>query len=264
MEWEWLREFCKGMIKPLLALSVAVMGMVLAHWQKLGLVGDTAYSVLRGLIQISAIGFVLHFLFHQQSSLWIVGYYLFMVCVAGYTAGQRAKHVPRGKYVAGMSILAGTSVPLSILITLKTVSFTPRYIIPLSGLIVGTAMNVTGITMKRLRDDIKLQTVLVETALALGATPRQATMLQVKRSVIIALSPALDNAKTLGLVTFPGGMTGMMLAGASPTEAIKLQLVIMNLIIGASTLSSITSTYLSRPCLFTEAHQLQTNAFISD
>lgn len=209
--------------------------------------------------------------------------------------------MPRGKYIAGISILAGTAVTMFLLVVLNVFPFTPRYIIPVAGMMVGNAMTVTGVTMKRLRDDIKIQLTLVglftvefhfpnsqfpipthiyiyirnksflwcflvqvETALALGATPRQATMQQVKRSLVIALSPVLDNAKTVGLISLPGAMTGLIMGGASPLEAIQLQIIVMNMLLGASTVSSIMSTYMSWPCFFTKAYQLQTHVFSSD
>lgn len=210
--------------------------------------------------------------------------------------------MPRGKYIAGISILAGTAVTMFLLLVLNVFPFTPRYIIPVAGMMVGNAMTVTGVTMKRLRDDIKIQLTLVglfivefhfpnsqfpipnshphicirnksflwcflvqvETALALGATPRQATMQQVKRSLVIALSPVLDNAKTVGLISLPGAMTGLIMGGASPLEAIQLQIIVMNMLLGASTVSSIMSTYMSWPCFFTKAYQLQTHVFSSD
>lgn len=83
------------------------------------------------------------------------------VTIAGYTAGQRAKHVPRGKYIAGVSILTGTSITMFLLVILNVFPFTPRYIIPVAGMMVGNAMTVTGVTMKKLRDDIKIQMALV-------------------------------------------------------------------------------------------------------
>ncbi|KAH8504695.1 hypothetical protein H0E87_012072 [Populus deltoides] len=179
-------------------------------------------------------------------------------------AGQRAKQVPRGKFVAGASILVGTAVTLVLLVVLNVFPFTPRYIIPVAGMMVGNAMTVTGVAMKRLRDDIKVQMNLVETALALGATPRQATLQQVKRALIIALSPVLDNAKTVGLISLPGAMTGLIMGGASPLEAIQLQIVVMNMLIGASTVSSIMSTYLCWPAFFTKSYQLETKVFSTD
>jgi putative ABC transport system permease protein len=264
MDLEWALEFLKGMIKPVLALVVVFMAVILSYTQKLSLEREMVYSIFRAFIQLSIIGFVLQFIFTQGSALWIILAYLFMVCVAGYTAGQRAKHVPRGKYVAGASILAGTAVTMFILVVLNVFPFTPRYIIPVAGMMVGNAMTVTGVTMKRLRDDIKIQMNLVETALALGATPRQATLQQVKRSLVIALSPVLDNAKTVGLISLPGAMTGLIMGGASPLEAIQLQIVVMNMLVGASTFSSIMSTYLCWPSFFTKAYQLETKVFSSD
>ncbi|KAL9429168.1 hypothetical protein AB3S75_031054 [Citrus x aurantiifolia] len=264
MDVEWLLDFLKGMIKPLAATAVVLLAVLLSFLQKLGIEGEMIYSIVRAFLQLSVIGFVLQFIFSQDNRGWIILAYLFMVTVAGYTAGQRAKHVPRGKYVAGASILAGTAVTMLMLVVLNVFPFTPRYIIPVAGMMVGNAMTVTGVTMKRLRDDIKIQLNLVETALALGATPRQATKQQVKRSLVIALSPVLDNAKTVGLISLPGAMTGMIMGGASPLEAIQLQIVVMNMLIGASTVSSIMSTYLCWPAFFTKAYQLESKVFRTD
>ncbi|GMH30094.1 hypothetical protein Nepgr_031937 [Nepenthes gracilis] len=261
MEWGWLLDFLRGMMKPVAALVVVLMALALSYMQKLGLEREMMYSIFRAFLQLSVIGFVLQFIFNQQNSAWIILAYLFMVTVAGYTCGQRAKHVPRGKYVAGASILTGTSVTMLLLVLLNVFPFTPRYIIPVAGMMVGNAMTVTGVTMKRLRDDIKVQMTQVETALALGATPRQATQQQVKRALVIALSPVLDNAKTVGLIALPGAMTGLIMGGASPQEAIELQIVVMNMLIGASTVSSIVSTYLCWPAFFTKAYQLETKVF---
>lgn len=262
--FEWLIKFLKGMLKPLAATAVVLMAVILSYMQKLGLEGEMVYSIIRSFLQLSVIGFVLQFIFNQDHAVWIILAYLFMVSVAGYTAGQRAKQVPRGKFVAGASILVGTAVTLVLLVVLNVFPFTPRYIIPVAGMMVGNAMTVTGVAMKRLRDDIKVQMNLVETALALGATPRQATLQQVERALIIALSPVLDNAKTVGLISLPGAMTGLIMGGASPLEAIQLQIVVMNMLIGASTVSSIMSTYLCWPAFFTKAYQLETKVFSTD
>ncbi|KAK7345629.1 hypothetical protein VNO77_16237 [Canavalia gladiata] len=261
MDLSFMVEFLKGMLKPVAAAAVVFLAVVLSFWQKLGLEWEMVYAMLRAFLQLSVIGFVLQFIFSQDNAGWIVLAYLFMVCVAGYTAGERAKQVPRGKYVAGASILAGTAITMMVLVLLSVFPFTPRYIIPIAGMMVGNAMTVTGVTMKRLRDDIKTQMNLVETALALGATPRQATHEQVKRGVVIALSPVVDNAKTVGLISLPGAMTGLIMGGASPLEAIQLQIVVMNMLIGASTMSSIMSTYLCWPAFFTKAYQLETKVF---
>ncbi|XP_058756680.1 protein ALUMINUM SENSITIVE 3-like [Vicia villosa] len=261
MDLSWLIEFLKGMVKPVCATAVVFLAVALSFSQKLGLEVEMIIAILRAFIQLSIIGFVLQFIFNQENSGWILLAYLFMVSIAGYTAGQRAKQVPRGKYVAGASILTGTAITMFVLVALSVFPFTPRYIIPVAGMMVGNSMTVTGVTMKRLRDDIKTQINLVETALALGATPRQATHQQVKRALIIALSPVVDNTKTVGLISLPGAMTGLIMGGASPLEAIQLQIVVMNMMIGAATISSIMATYLCWPAFFTKAYQLETRVF---
>lgn len=273
LEWDWvfdvehlgwMVEFLKGMVKPAAALAVVFMAAALSYTQRLRLEREMVYAISRAFLQLSIIGFVLQFIFNRENSFWIILAYLFMVSVAGYTAGQRAKHVPRGKYIAGASILTGTAVTMFLLVLLNVFPFTPRYIIPVAGMMMGNAMTVTGVTMKRLRDDIRTQMNLVETALALGATPRQATHQQVKRALVIALSPVIDNAKTVGLISLPGAMTGLIMGGASPIEAIQLQIVVMNMLIGASTVSSIMSTYLCWPGFFTKAYQLESKVFSSE
>jgi putative ABC transport system permease protein len=258
------KEFLTGMLKPAAATAVVVMAMALSFSQKLNLEKEMLFAMARAFLQLSVIGFVLQFIFTQKNAGWILLAYLFMVSVAGYTAGQRAKQVPRGKYIAGMSILAGTSVTMFFLVVLNVFPFTPRYIIPIAGMMVGNAMTVTGVTMKKLREDVKIQMNLVETALALGATPRQATLQQVKRSLSIALSPNIDSAKTVGLIALPGAMTGLIMGGASPIEAVQIQIVVMYMMIGASTVSSILCTYLCWPAFFTKAYQLEYNVFSVD
>ncbi|RZR83835.1 hypothetical protein BHM03_00010552 [Ensete ventricosum] len=278
----WM-DFLRGMLKPVAALTVVLMAVALSFTQKLKLEGEIVYAITRAFLQLSIIGFVLQFIFTQKNAVWIILAYLFMV-----PSRQRAKHVPRGKYIAGISILAGTAVTMLLLVVLNVFPFTPRYIIPVAGMMVGNAMTVTGVTMKKLREDLKVQQNLVgrsslialccsldlvvisspllqvETALALGATPRQATYQQVKRSLVIALSPVIDNAKTVGLISLPGAMTGLIMGGASPLEAIQLQIVVMNMLIGASTVSSISSTYLCWPAFFTKAYQLEYKVFATD
>ncbi|KAJ3682797.1 hypothetical protein LUZ60_013024 [Juncus effusus] len=255
------KEFLTGMLKPVAATAVVAVAMALSFSQKLSLEKEMLYAIARAFLQLSIIGFVLQFIFTQNNAGWILLAYLFMVSIAGYTAGQRAKHVPRGKYIAGISILTGTSVTMFLLVILSVFPFTPRYIIPIAGMMVGNSMTVTGVTMKKLRDDVKIQKNMVETALALGATPRQATLQQVKRALVLALSPVIDNAKTVGLISLPGAMTGLIMGGASPIEAVQLQIVVMNMMIGASTVSSIFSTYLCWPAFFTKAYQLEYKVF---
>jgi len=130
-------DFSTGMLRPLLALAVVVGAIVVSYSQHLGIEQEMAISITRAFIQLSIIGFVLEFIFNQSNVVWIFMAYIFMVTVAGSTAGRRAKHVPRGAYVAGASIFVGTSLTMALLVVLKVFPFTPRYIIPVAGMMVG-------------------------------------------------------------------------------------------------------------------------------
>jgi putative ABC transport system permease protein len=94
------------------------------------------------------------------------------VTVASYTAGQRAKQVPHGKCIAFVSILVGTVITMTLLLVLDVFPFTPRYVIPAAGMMVSNAMTVTGVTMKKLREDVKIQKNLVSSTLLLISFPR--------------------------------------------------------------------------------------------
>ncbi|KAL3687665.1 hypothetical protein R1sor_013974 [Riccia sorocarpa] len=232
VELSW-REWAVGMLKPVAALAVVVGAIVMSYLQTLGLEKEMIYSIARPFIQLSIIGFVLEFIFnHDQANIgWI-----FLASV--YIHGNRLDNCTPG---------STASLPLH-----------SSLFIPIAGMMVGTAMTVTGVTLKRMREDLRLQQGMIEPALALGTTPRQAPIKEVRRALVVALSPVLNNAKTVGLITLPGAMTGLIMGGASPTEAIQLQIIVMNMLLGASTFSGVIATYLSWPFFFTSTYQLQT------
>ncbi|XP_066372935.1 UPF0014 membrane protein STAR2-like isoform X1 [Miscanthus floridulus] len=156
------RDFLVGMLKPAAATAVVALAVMLSFTQRLGIEAEMLYAVARSFLQLSLVGFVLQFIFVQKNATpWILLTYLFMVTVASYTAGQRAKQAPHGKCIAFVSILVGTVITIALLLVLDVFPFTPRYIIPAAGMMVSNAMTVTGVTMKKLRDDVKIQKSLV-------------------------------------------------------------------------------------------------------
>lgn len=257
--WDQVVQFEEGMGKSFAALTLVGVAMVLASINHLGISKDMAVSVARAFLQLSIIGFILNFIFMQEGwrgLLMIFAAYMFMVLVAGYTAGQRAKGLPHATYISCAAIFSGTSVSMAMLVALQVFDVTPRYLIPVVGMMVGNAMNNTAVALKRLREDLRQTVPLIEAALALGATPRQAIQQQIRRSLTLALTPVLDSAKTLGIISLPGAMTGMIMGGASPLEATKLQMVVATFLIGCSTLSSMFAVFMAWPFLFTPAYQI--------
>ena len=246
---QWLPRILGSLVLVGLALGIS-------RWQRVGLEKDMLVAVGRAFIQLIAIGYALDLIFAAHGPLWILLVVSIMVTIAGYTAGQRGRGVPHSKRVATASVSVGAALTLGLLVTLQVFPLEPRFIIPIAGMIVGNSMTVTGLVMARLRDDLKLQRPQIEAALALGATRGQATSRQLRRALTTGMTPIVDNTKTVGLISLPGAMTGMILAGASPLEAVQLQIIVMYMLIGAAAFGGLTATFLTYRQFFTKAHQL--------
>ncbi len=238
------------------ALFLVFVAMGISRRQKLALERDMLVAVTRAFVQLIAIGYALNLIFASKSPFWILLVVLIMISIAGYTAGQRGKGVPRSPIVATVSILTGAVLTLGLLVLLNVFPFEPRYVIPIAGMVVGNSMTVTGLVMLRLRDDIKTYKPQIEAALALGATKQQAGRQQLRRALGTGMTPIVDSTKTVGLISLPGAMTGMILAGASPLEAVQLQIIVMYMLIGAAAFSGLTAAFLTYGQFFSPAHQL--------
>jgi putative ABC transport system permease protein len=238
------------------ALTLVVIAIGVSRWQKVDLEKDILVAVVRAFVQLVLIGYALDLIFSTDNPFWILLVVLVMIGVAGYTAGKRGREVPRSQLVATASVSVGALLTLRLLVVLRVFPFEPRYIIPIAGMIVGNSMTVTGLVMLRLRDDVRLQKPQIEAALALGATKEQAVRQQLRRALATGMTPIVDSTKTVGLIALPGAMTGMILAGASPLEAVQLQIIVMYMLIGAGAFAGLTAAFLTYRQFFTTAHQL--------
>ena len=252
----WLIESLPWLTRILGALALVGAAVLVSWRQQMGLGKDMLTAVIRAFVQLIAIGYVLKFIFAAQGPYWILLIVAVMVVIAGYTAGRRGRGVPGSHWVATTAISCSAFFTIGTLLLLKVFPYQPRYIIPIAGMIVGNAMVVCGLVMSRLRDDLKLQKAQVEAALALGATQRQAVRGQLKRAMAAGMTPIVDNTKTVGLISLPGAMTGMILAGAPALEAVQVQIIVMYMLIGAAAVSGLTTAFLAYRQFFTRAHQL--------
>ena len=96
----------------------------------------------------------------------------------------------------------------------------------------------------------------MEAALALGANGRQAANPYLRTALHSGMTPIVDSTKTVGLIQLPGAMTGMILAGASPLEAVQLQIIVMYMLIGAAAFTGLATVWLTFQQFFTANHQL--------
>jgi putative ABC transport system permease protein len=109
----------------------------------------------------------------------------------------------------------------------------------------------------RIRDDLKAQRLNIEAALALGATSRQAVSPILKTSLRSAMIPLVDSTKTAGIIFLPGAMAGMIIGGADPLEAVRLQIVVLYMLLGSVSIAAILVGLLSYRSFFTQRHQLR-------
>jgi putative ABC transport system permease protein len=130
---------------------------------------------------------------------------------------------------------------------------TARYLIPLGGMVIGNSMNTASLILSRVRDDVNAQRLNIEAALALGATCRQAISPILKTSLKSAMIPLIDATKTTGIIFLPGAMVGMIIAGADPLEAVRLQVVVLYMLLGSVSIAAIVVGLLSYRSFFTPA-----------
>jgi putative ABC transport system permease protein len=156
--------------------------------------------------------------------------------------------------------LAGTTT-LALVVALGVFKAKARYLVPVGGMVIGNAMTAAAVALNRLGDDVADSASQIEATLALGATAAQAIRPILRRSLRSGMIPLIDSTKTTGLIFFPGTMVGMLLAGASSINAVRLQLILLYVLLGSVALAALTAVLLAYRNFFTPAHQLRELAY---
>jgi putative ABC transport system permease protein len=133
----------------------------------------------------------------------------------------------------------------------------PRYLVPVGGMVIGNAMTASAVALNRLGDEMADGRARIEATLALGATGREAAAPIVRRALRSGMITLVDSTKTTGLIFFPGTMVGMLLAGADPADAVRLQLILLYTLLGSVAIAGVVATTLAYRNFFTPAHQLR-------
>lgn len=238
--------------------TLALVGLAIAvsFWRRGELEQDIGVAVVRSFAQLTAVGYVIKAIF-DSDSLWLVAALLaFMVVFGAWTARGRARGAPRSFVPLLLALGTAAAVTLALVLLLGVFDPKPRFLVPVGGMVIGNAMTSASVALNRMADDIRERANLIEATLALGATGRQATAAVVARSLRSGLIPLIDQTKTTGMVFFPGTMVGALLGGATPLNAVRLQLILLWTLIGAAALSAMIATSLAQQRFFTPAHQL--------
>jgi putative ABC transport system permease protein len=241
----------------LVTLGLVAVAVLLSLYERLDLEKEIGVAVIRSFVQLAAMGYAIDYVFGLESLLAVGLLLSGMVLFAGWTSARRAEGVPRAFAVAALAIGVAAVATLGLLLLLRIVPPTARYLIPLGGMVIGNAMNTASLTLGRIRDDLAQGRPAVEAALALGATSRQAAAPVLKTALQRALIPLIDSTKTAGIVFLPGAMVGMIIAGADPLEAARLQIIVLYMLLGSVSVAAILVALLSYRSFFTPRHQLR-------
>lgn len=243
-----------GFADVALALALVAVAVVVSRVRKLELEKDVVVATARSFVQLLAVGYVLEYVFDGHGWLTVVALAV-MVATATWTAARRARHVPGAAAVSLASIAVASVGTLGVLLALDVVPAGPRAVLPLGSMVISNAMVTTALVLTRLRDDLAASRREVEARLSLGQTSAEAAGPWLRSALRTGLLPIVDNTKVVGLVALPGAMTGMILAGASPIAAIRLQLVVMYMILGGNAFAALTAGQLAMRKFFTADHQ---------
>jgi len=239
------------------ALGLIVIVMIVSLSQGLKLEGELGFAAIRGFLQLSAVGFVLLWVF-SFSSLWVVlGVLSGMTLLAGLIAKTRGKGIPKVFPIIVLALATSLSITLLLLVVGKSIEPRARYLIPLGGMILGNSMNGAGLTLNRLKAEMTLRRPEILVYLSLGASNRQSVQSILKEVMRASLIPAIDTMKALGVIFMPGMMAGLIIAGKSPLMAVRYQIIVMFMLLAAAAITNLIVTLLGYRQFFNAHHQLK-------
>jgi putative ABC transport system permease protein len=236
----------------LLALAAAI-----SRWRTADLERDIVFALVRSFVQLTAIGYVIQAIFDADTFLLVLALLVVMVVFGAFTARARARRVPGALLPLLVALTLAGATTLGLVVALGIFEPEPRYLVPVGGMVIGNAMTASAVALNRLGDEMIDSRPRIEATLALGATSREAAAPYVRRSLRSGMIALVDSTKTTGLIFFPGTMVGMLLAGADPVDAVRLQLILLYALLGSVAIAGLVATTLAYRNFFTPAHQLR-------
>ena len=243
-----------------LALGMVVIAIALSVWQKLGLEINLAIATGRAVMQLLVLGYLLDIVFALKNPWIVLGTLAVLLTLAAIVTRNRiSKKVPFLLPLVWGSLFMSTALTLgyTYLLVLQTPTwYEPQYLIPLAGVILANAMNAAAIAGERLTTTVNSSHLEIETHLSLGATPQQAIAQYRREAIKAGLVPTLNAMMIAGMVTLPDLVTGQLLGGASPLNAIGYQILILLMLAFATLTTTLLLTQGLCQQFFNRAAQL--------
>lgn len=244
------------------AVLILVLGIVTALL-RLGIIWTLYIAAIRTTIQLLLIGLVLKALFENIHLGWMTLMATIMLLVAGREVMARQKRPFAGRWGYGLGTLS--MFVSSFVLTLFALTviigtdpwYQPQYAIPLLGMMLGNTMNGVSLAMDRLTETTYQLRMVIEARLAMGQHWREAIGNIARDSTRVGMLPMINAMAAAGIISLPGMMTGQILAGSPPLEAVKYQILIMFMITAGSGFATVLATWLGARRLFDERHRLR-------
>ncbi|MFH1373462.1 MAG: iron export ABC transporter permease subunit FetB [bacterium] len=244
-------------VDALLALVLVVVSIGITRWWRIPVAREMALGSVRTFIQLIAVGYALELIFSLES-LWLMGVVMMVMIVVGAQAASgRIKKLSGAFPVTLVAMVIGSLFTLATMLLLDIIPLQSRYVIPLAGMIISNSMNASALSIDRLMSDVVDNRLAIETALALGKDWPTASGRFRRQAITTGMISTLNFMKTVGIVALPGAMTGMILGGAEPLEAVLLQVIVAYMLLSAVTITSVVAVQLAVRQLFTTRHQLR-------
>lgn len=228
-------------LASLLLVADGVLSLLLG----LGLHRRMAIAGARMVVQLVLVGYVLRLVFAAASP----GLTLLVVAAMGLIAAREIASRPRarlarfGNYaIAGLAVAVSTGATAVLALTTAIRPqpwWDPHYAIPLAGIILGSVLNSASLSLDTVLRGVVQERPGIEAQLALGVPYARAVRPVVRDAARIGLLPVINQMSAAGIITLPGIMTGQILAGLDPLEAVKYQILLMFLLAGSSGLAAV-------------------------
>lgn len=246
-----------------LASVFLLLNGVISVWLRLGIARNLAFSATRMVAQLLLVGLLLKWLFAIQSPWLTLLVALFMASFAAreiWARQERRLKGWRGLAIGGTAMGASVGVVALVALTVLVQPepwWAPRYALPLLGMIMGNAMTGISLSLDTLHTALNREQRAIEAQLLLGADKWQAMRPFIRQAMRSGMMPSINAMAAIGVVSLPGMMTGQILSGVDPGEAVKYQLLVMFLITGATGMAVILATLGSARALTDERHRLR-------
>jgi len=239
------------------ATALVGIALLIVYKEKLGLGKDILISVFRAVIQLFAVGYLLGYVFELNNVIVTLALVLVIIFNASFNAGKRSKEISNAFKISFIAIFTATGLTLLVLILSGSVLFIPSQVIPITGMIASNSMIAISIAYRNLNAKFTDQRQQVLEKLALGADLKQASVSIVRDSIRAGMSPTIDSAKTIGIVSLPGMMSGLMFAGVDPTHAIKYQIMVTFMLLSTTSIASVIASYMAYKEFYNDRKQLK-------